>query len=565
MFENIFNSIRATKDEFIKRFSNAFNFLNDSNVQKEIDGRIEEFENNIKSHIEDNSPFENYYRDYRKSYNDFRYNGADEKSILDDLNHYKKIDSNADTEFFKNKLEDFKNKYYKKPKIKQTKIKKEESNINEDNQYIFEEDEEEFFFDNTDDDKNNSDEYYEKEEKGDKEENKEKEYYDENIEDSEDIKIQKDTDIKAIRKSVLDNWKKSLDDKYINWALNEIDKFREEFFKKTKEFLDYLKDIMELEKALGEETGSLFDLSLGNLLKRDIEYIKQLANLIKSNENIKKLCDMLGRFVKEEESYRIEKVLRKETFHTSVRDINSEEEIVGITYSRDIHNILPQEKLLLAEGVLETLFGVKYFENRLLTFTKEGYTDYSYDEMVEDEMQVAEEDKKGPIIICVDTSGSMSGVPETVSKAVTLYLATRAMKQKRNCYIINFGTKIKNMDLTYPNTMDNLIDFLRLSFNGGTDAVPALRYAIKTMNTENYKKSDLLFISDFVFNGFTDEDYKLAEEQKKNENRFYSLIIGSTPMFNVENSIFDYNWCYDSSRGSVKEITGNMYSSIFGN
>ncbi|ADG72875.1 VWA domain-containing protein [Brachyspira murdochii] len=527
MFEDVFNSIKSTKDVFIKKFSNAFNFLNNSNVEKEIDKRLEEFENKIKSHIEDKNPFENAYRDYRKSYNDFKYNGADEKSILDDINHYKKIDSNADTQFFKSKLEDFKNKYNKKPKIKQTEIK----------QKI---EKEEF-----DTDKNN---YYKETE---------------NNQDSEDIKIQKDTDIKAIRKSVLDNWKNSLDNKYIDWSLNEIDKFREEFFKQIKEFLDYLKDIMELENALGEETGSLFDLSLGNLLKRDIEYIKQLANLIKSNENIKKLCDMLGRFVKEEESYRIEKVLRKETFHTSVRDINSEDEIVGITYSRDIHNILPQEKLLLAEGVLETLFGVKYFENRLLTFKKEGYTDYYYDEMIEDEMKVVEDDKKGPIIICVDTSGSMSGVPETVAKAVTLYLASRAMKQKRNCYLINFSTQIETMDLTYPNTMDNLIEFLRLSFNGGTDAVPALRHAIKTMNTENYKKSDLLFISDFVFNGFTDDDYKLAEAQKKNENRFYSLIIGSTPLFNVKNSIFDYNWCYDSSRGSVKEITENMYSNIF--
>ena len=570
MFENIFNSIKATKDIFIKTFSNAFNFLNDSNVQKEIDGRMEEFENKIKSHIEDNSPFENYYRDYRKSYNDFRYNGADEKSILEDIKYYKKIDSNADDEFFKSKLEEFKNKYkIKKTQIKQTEIKieKEESNINEDDQYFIEEDEEEFFFDNTDNNKDSDDEDYDKEEKEENEEKviKEKEYDDENIEDSEDIKMQKDTDIRAIRKSVLDNWKKSLDDKYIDWALKEIDKFREEFFRKIKEFLDYLKDIMELENALGEETGTLFDLSLGNLLKRDLEYIKQLALLIKSNENIKRLCDMLGRFVKEEESYRIEKVLRKETFHTKVIDINSEEEIVGITSSRDIHNILPQEKMLLAEGVLETLFGVKYFENRLLTFKKEGYTDYSYDEMVEDEMQVVEDDKKGPIIICVDTSGSMEGVPETVSKAVTLYLAARAMKQKRNCYLINFSTQIETMDLTYPNTMDNLIEFLRLSFNGGTDPIPALRHAIKTMNSENYKKSDLLFISDFVFNGFTDEDYKLAESQKKNENRFYSLIIGSTPMFNVENSIFDYNWCYDSSSASVREITGNMYSNMFSN
>ncbi|WP_300716647.1 VWA domain-containing protein, partial [uncultured Brachyspira sp.] len=456
-------------------------------------------------------------------------NGADEKSILDDLNHYKKIDSNADITFFLSKLEDFKNKYDKKTEIKKTQIKKIKYKIEK----------EEFDIN--------------------------KDYDNDNIEDSENIKIQKDTDIKAIRKSVLYNWKNALDNKYIKWSSKYIDKFREEFFLKMKEFLDYLKDIMELENALGEETGSLFDLSLGNLLKRDIEYIKQLALLIKNNENIKKLCDMLGRFVKEEESYRIEKVLRKETFYTNVRDINSEEEIVGITYSRDIHNILPQEKLLLAERVLETLFGIKYFENRLLTFKKEGYTDYSYDEMVEDEIQVLEDDKKGPIIICVDTSGSMSGVPETVAKAITLYLAARAMKQKRNCYLINFSTKIETIDLTYPNTMDNLIEFLRLSFNGGTDAIPALRHAVKTMNNENYKKSDLLFISDFVFNGFTDEDHKLAMRQKKNENKFYSLIIGSTPMFNIENSIFDYNWCYDSSIGSVKEITGYMYSTIFGN
>ena len=511
MFENIFNSIKSTKDEFIKRFSNAFNFLNDSNVQKEIDVRIEEFENKIKSHIDDNNPFEKDYRDFRKSYNDFKYNGADEKSILEDLNHYNKINSNADIKFFKSKLEDFKNKYNKKPKIKKTQINQEniKTKIEKEDSYINKDSDNKSVNDNIDN----------------------------NIKDSEDIKIQKDTDIKAIRKSVLDNWKKSLDDKYIDWALKEIDKFREEFFKKTKEFLDYLKDIMELENALGEETGTLFDLSLGNLLKRDIEYIKQLAQLIKSNENIKKLCDMLGRFIKSEETIKTEKILRKETFSTKIRDINSEEEIVGITYSRDIHNILPQEKLLLAEGVLETLFGIKYFENRLLTFKKEGYIDSFYEKDIEEEMQAKEDDKKGPIIICVDTSGSMSGVPETVAKAVTLYLATRAMKQKRSCYLINFSTQIETMDLTYPNTMDNLIDFLRLSFDGGTDAVPALRHAIKTMNTENYKKSDLLFISDFVFNSFTDKDYKLAEEQKKNENRFYSLIIGSTPMFNVENSI----------------------------
>ncbi|WP_300369664.1 VWA domain-containing protein [Brachyspira sp.] len=539
MFEDIFDSIKNTKNIFIDKFSDNFNFINDSNVKKEIDSRIENFENSIKSHIEDNNPFENAYRDYRKSYNDFKYNGADEKSILADIELYKKIDSDADTDFFIEKLEEFKNKHSKKVKNKKNKFNKKSSKRKKGKVSHKEA-------------KREKEELY----KNDLQSIKESKNIDNNIKDIEKENLDRDTDIKSIRKSVLDNWKKSLDDKYIDWALKEIDKFRKEFFKKIKEFLDYLKSIMELEKALGEETGSLFDLSLGSLLKRDIEYIKQLSRLIKSNENIKKLCDMLGRFLKEEESYRIEKVLRKKTFHTNVRDINSEEEIVGITYSRDIHNILPQEKLLLADGVLETLFGVKYFENRLLTFKKEGYTDYSYDEMIE-------YDKKGPIIICVDTSGSMSGIPETVAKAVTLYLATRAMKQKRNCYLINFSTQIETMDFTYPNTMDNLIEFLRLSFNGGTDPIPALRHSIKTMNDENYKKSDLIFISDFVFYGFSNEDYKLVREQKKNENRFFSLIIGNTPMFNLGESLFDYNWCYDFFSGSVKEITENMYSSIF--
>lgn len=143
-----------------------------------------------------------------------------------------------------------------------------------------------------------------------------------------------------------------------------------------------MKKIKELQEVFGYDTGLLFNLSLSNILKRDLEYIKILANFIRDTKSIKELCDTLGRFVKSEESYKIEKIFRKETFHTKVIDVNSKEEIVGITYSRDINNILPQEKLLLAEGVLETLFGVKYFENRLLTFKKEGYKDFSYGETI---------------------------------------------------------------------------------------------------------------------------------------------------------------------------------------
>ncbi len=512
---NMRDKIKETKELLKNRFSHYFIFFNDNKLEEELDKRIESFNEKIGKHIEQYSPFDNDYRLYRKSYSDFKYNDTTEKSVKDDINHYKNFDENANIEFFNEKLKRFSEKYniLERYKQKNNKIfnKKSEEKIKKLN---------------------------------------------------ESFELKKETDIKSIRKNILDNWKQSLDKKYIEWVLKEIDRFRADFFKEIEEFLENLKKIKELQEVFGYDTGLLFNLSLSNILKRDLEYIKILANFIRDTKSIKELCDMLGRFVKSEESYKIEKIFRKETFHTKVIDVNSKEEIVGITYSRDINNILPQEKLLLSEGVLETLFGIKYFENRLLTFKKEGYTDYSDEKTKEEYVKVIEEEKKGPIIICVDTSGSMSGIPETIAKAITLYLATRAMKQKRNCYLINFSTQLYTTDLTYPKTIDNLIEFLRISFNGGTDAIPALRHAIKTMNNDNYKKSDLLFISDFVFNGFTEDDYYLVKNQKENKNKFYSLIIGSTPMFSLKESFFDYNWVYDANTSSVKEITGKICDNI---
>lgn len=101
MIEHIAKNIKNTKDAIKKRFSSTYDLLSDSKVQQELDNRIEEFENSLESHIKDNNPFDGAYRTYRKSYNDFKYNGADEQSILEDMKHYQSIDSNMDTTFLR--------------------------------------------------------------------------------------------------------------------------------------------------------------------------------------------------------------------------------------------------------------------------------------------------------------------------------------------------------------------------------------------------------------------------------------------------------------------------------
>ena len=114
----------------------------------------------------------------------------------------------------------------------------------------------------------------------------------------------------------------------------------------------------------------------------------------------------------------------------------------------------------------------------------------NYHEIEEERMiEVEEEEKLGPMIICVDTSRSMQGSPETIAKAVTLFIATRAVSQKRNCLLINFSTSIETLDLSGKIGIAKAIEFLQCSFHGGTDASPAFEYALEMMSKKPSENS----------------------------------------------------------------------------
>ena len=49
-----------------------------------------------------------------------------------------------------------------------------------------------------------------------------------------------------------------------------------------------------------------------------------------------------------------------------------------------------------------------------------------------------EKQEKGPVIICIDTSGSMNGEPEDIAKSLSLFILLECIKEKRSCYIISF-------------------------------------------------------------------------------------------------------------------------------
>lgn len=363
------------------------------------------------------------------------------------------------------------------------------------------------------------------------------------------------------RTLLLQQWRKLLDEQFAKWELETIQKYRQKLLDRLREWLEKLQLLADTLDELSIEPGLLFDLSKDNLTLSDIEQLKKWVSYISQDEGVKALCDLMGRLRRAEQTKRQELVKTVSTVTEYVPDINSKEEIVGIYLGKDIEHALPQEIALLADDETAVLFDMKFVEGRLMCFEMEGMQKRSYDIEEEVVTEVEEEDKLGPIIICVDTSGSMAGMPETIAKAVTLFLATRAIAQKRNCFLINFSTGIETLDLSGQIGMATVIAFLQRSFHGGTDVGPALTHALEMMGKKNYEQSDLLIISDFIMASLPDTLYEKISNAKTNKNRFYSLSIGDLFLSERLQKFFDNEWVYNPSTSSISAIQ-NVASAI---
>ena len=99
-----------------------------------------------------------------------------------------------------------------------------------------------------------------------------------------------------------------------------------------------------------------------------------------------------------------------------------------------------------------------------------------------------------------------------------------------------------------------------MSFNGGTDAAPALTHAVEQLQTNEWKNADVLMVSDFVMGELPsglEEEIK-AEQEK--ETGFYSLVIGSDGNKQTL-EVFNENWNYNPGNPAAqKELVRQLDS-----
>ncbi len=209
-------------------------------------------------------------------------------------------------------------------------------------------------------------------------------------------------------------------------------------------------------------------------------------------------------------------------------------ETKGITRSDSIARMLPQEASLLTNPVLKKLWHAKRAEHALLSYSVEGTEVLETEELIEQESASEKlghksNKNRGPMVICLDTSGSMQGVPENIAKASVLECLKVAYKEKRRCYVYLFGSKgeVSELDLTLDASgFNDLLSFLTMSFGGGTDIEEPLNKALEKCDSEEWYKADILIVSDGEFPVTSGLSRKVRNRKEKQGLQVHGIQIG---------------------------------------
>jgi uncharacterized protein with von Willebrand factor type A (vWA) domain len=138
-------------------------------------------------------------------------------------------------------------------------------------------------------------------------------------------------------------------------------------------------------------------------------------------------------------------------------------------------------------------------------------------------------DRKGPIVILVDESGSMSGRQLIDAKAVAIATHVIAKREGRSTHFVSFSsvTRVYN-----PEIPQELLNFMRSNIGGGTCFVHALNDGMDCIDQHKEFGADLLLITDGDSSAHSVVD-RIKEQQAKNGLQlFVTLIVTQTEAAN---------------------------------
>jgi len=244
----------------------------------------------------------------------------------------------------------------------------------------------------------------------------------------------------------------------------------------------------------------------------------------------------------------------------------------GIAMTGSLSEMLPSEAVLLkGSSALRRLFLARKAEAKLLGYDISGYADVpTRPKKRRTYFKRLPSAPGGPIIICLDTSFSMTGDREVLAKAVVLECVKAAHKQQRDCTVVAFSSASNTLECDLlaadKSGILRLLDFLSFSFSGGSDVTGALKHAMAVLGTDTMKASDVLLISDGelqnppVPKNVMEELDRLKEETGM---EIHGLLVGKTesePLERLCTKVYDFLERYDALSALIGRNSGRASS-----
>ena len=157
----------------------------------------------------------------------------------------------------------------------------------------------------------------------------------------------------------------------------------------------------------------------------------------------------------------------------------------------------------------------------------------------------------GPLIVCLDTSGSMQGAPENVAKACVLQALRGAHAGDRACRLLAFGGpgELLERSLTRDAAgLDALLDLMGQAFDGGTDVQTPIERAIEQVQQQGWEDADVLIVSDGEF-GLTGATLtQLRQAKERLGLRVHGILIGDRETIGLVEICDALHWVRDWRR-----------------
>ncbi len=231
-------------------------------------------------------------------------------------------------------------------------------------------------------------------------------------------------------------------------------------------------------------------------------------------------------------------------------------EIVGVRFSARPERMLASEAVMLTHPLLKKLWRARHAEARLLSWdTTAVLTDWRPDPLAArpapSPPPAAEPRERGPIILCLDTSGSMRVAPENIAKAVTIAALRAAHAAGRGCLLIAFGGPGELVEHALGAGEAGLAALMALmgqGFDGGTDIQTPIERAIERVHEARWRAADLLLVSDGEFGCVPATLARLDEARERFGLRVQGVLVGDRETMGLLEVCDDIHWVRDWRR-----------------